>query len=606
MLIQLPLFCRAALHLPDSLIKAGKKILYNDPREGISYLDSLLRQYPAISDSGKGVLNAHIGAGYAMTGDYDNAETRMIAAIRQLPDCPTRIYVMRNLASLYGAKSLFDKADSIFNALLKSIPDDAGQHNLKASLFSEYSQIFSDRGQNSVAIDLLKRGLAYCYKSPTPDSLTVGIIRAKLAKIYFSLENYAMASLELERAVAMADPDKNLHNYCTATLGFAHSLIEQGDPAKAAPWLKKAQESCRRLDNTELTGYAQMLYGCYYDLTGFPDQALDRFGSAYDLLKENRSAYLVDCATAWIGFLVRNGNYARAGVVISDPVLDSIVSEQIPSQLLKYKLACLPVIERLYPGEKTNRAFREIITLQDTVSRIKLDQSLVDSRAEFRMMEQEREKKRLEQQNTLLHQENKIRNGQILFSITSTLAAFFIIMYLVVRHRNRIMKQTMELDQTREEVMLKENLLKMEAELRSMRERVIEQQKQELRTSVSEIEQLRNEIGKLSDTNQKELEELFSRHLTDARGRISLEQFLQQFNSIFPRFFQNLALAYPGLSSADFQFCAMVRMNFSVKDISSILNIEPKSTYTKKYRIEEKMNLPKGIGLEQAVFAVAG
>ena len=61
---------------------------------------------------------------------------------------------------------------------------------------------------------------------------------------------------------------------------------------------------------------------------------------------------------------------------------------------------------------------------------------------------------------------------------------------------------------------------------------------------------------------------------------------------------------FPGLSTSDLQFCALLKMNYPIKDISTILNIEQKSTYTKKYRIEEKMKLSDTSSLEQVVFGV--
>lgn len=599
-----PIFCVAKNDITDSLINSGKKILNSDPHQGIQYLEALLQRNPKIPVSKKGLINAAIGSGYAMMGDYNNAESHMLSASKQLNGHPSQFYALRNLAAVYTLTASYRRADSLFRLLIKNIPEVPAQYGLKASLMCEYSDVFSNQGQNTVAIDLLKRSITYCYKIRDIDSTTIGIIRAKLARIYFSLEKYSLASRELEIAISMTDPSKSLYNYCTTVLGLAHSLLEEQNPVKAAPWIKVGFESCHQLNNTELLGYAMMLYGCYYDLIQAPNQALDRFKAAFSMLREHKSSYLFDCATAYLNFLTRNGHYNQAAQLLKDPVLDSVMSNQIPPHVLKFKLAALPVIERLYSSDHAIRAYNEIIDLQDSVNRIKLSQSLIDSRAEFRMLEQEREKQRLEQQNMLLGQENDIRKGQVLLAIACSIAAFFIIMFLVVRYRNSSIKQKLELEQSRQELLSKDNMLKIEAELRSMREHIIEQQKQELRTSITEIEQLKNEIGQRSDANQQELEDLFARHLTDSRHRINLEQFLQRFNKIYPQFFQNLTQMFPGLSTSDLQFCALLKMNYPIKDISTILNIEQKSTYTKKYRIEEKMKLSDTSSLEQVVFGV--
>lgn len=591
---------------PDSLIRAGKSLLAQDPPKGIRYLDQLLRQYPGLSDSLRGIINSSLGSGYAMVGDLDSAKYHLQLAIKQLTDSTARIYAQKNLASVCLLQKDYGTADSIFTAVIEAIPENSVNNNLKAGLMGAHSNVFAVQGQNRMAIELLKRALMICQQAQKPDTITLSILRARLAEIYFNLENYGLAAAELEKVLDIISPERDLYSYTTASLGLAHSLLELKAPNKAGPWLQKGLAANRRLGNKELEGYGLMLYGCYYDLSGMQSKALDYFKSSYELLREKKSTYLLDCATAFLAFLSRNRMFERGRTVISDPVLDSIRQQQTPPQLLKYMRASLPVIEQLFPGERTTAFCKEIISLQDTVTRMKLEQSIVDSKAEFRMMEQEQEKKRLEQDNTILAQVNTVRNIQVSLAVIAALALVFIIMYLVVRHRGRSLKQQLEIEQTRQDAAYKEELLAMEVELRSMREKVIEQQKNELLSSVSEIEQLRSEIGKLSDTSQKAVEELFARHLTDNRGRISLEQFLQQFNMIFPKFFPALSKSYPSLSNADLQFCALIRMNFSIKDISAILHIEPKSTYKKKYRIEEKMELGENCSLEQLVFAVEG
>ena len=44
MLIQLPLFCSAAINLPDSLINEGNKILFHDPPRGILFMNTLIKK----------------------------------------------------------------------------------------------------------------------------------------------------------------------------------------------------------------------------------------------------------------------------------------------------------------------------------------------------------------------------------------------------------------------------------------------------------------------------------------------------------------------------------------------------------------------------------
>ena len=80
---------------------------------------------------------------------------------------------------------------------------------------------------------------------------------------------------------------------------------------------------------------------------------------------------------------------------------------------------------------------------------------------------------------------------------------------------------------------------------------------------------------------------------------------MTQFNALNPLFAQSLIKQFSKLSQADLQYCSLVRMNLTTKEIASLLNIEPRSIYVKKYRIMEKMGLSKDDDFERLIFEVA-
>jgi len=50
------------------------------------------------------------------------------------------------------------------------------------------------------------------------------------------------------------------------------------------------------------------------------------------------------------------------------------------------------------------------------------------------------------------------------------------------------------------------------------------------------------------------------------------------------------------------QFCILYRMNLSTKEISALLHVEPRSIYTKKYRIMDKLKLGKEDDFDKIIF----
>jgi DNA-binding CsgD family transcriptional regulator len=83
-----------------------------------------------------------------------------------------------------------------------------------------------------------------------------------------------------------------------------------------------------------------------------------------------------------------------------------------------------------------------------------------------------------------------------------------------------------------------------------------------------------------------------------------MESLLSQFNAVYPTFMSSLLKRYPVLSQSDLQFCTMIRMNLSTKEISSLFNIEQRSVYARKYRIMKKIGLNEDDNLESVLFAI--
>jgi tetratricopeptide (TPR) repeat protein/DNA-binding CsgD family transcriptional regulator len=75
------------------------------------------------------------------------------------------------------------------------------------------------------------------------------------------------------------------------------------------------------------------------------------------------------------------------------------------------------------------------------------------------------------------------------------------------------------------------------------------------------------------------------------------DEMIKKFKLLHPQFINKLNQDYPQLSKNDIEFCSLIRMNLSSKEISSILRITTDSVFTKKYRILKKLNLNKDIDL---------
>ncbi len=68
--------------------------------------------------------------------------------------------------------------------------------------------------------------------------------------------------------------------------------------------------------------------------------------------------------------------------------------------------------------------------------------------------------------------------------------------------------------------------------------------------------------------------------------------FLTRFQEVYPDFIEKLLDINEDLSGADLHLCAMIKLNFSSKEIAAYMSILHKSAQQKKYRLRKKLNVP--------------
>lgn len=69
------------------------------------------------------------------------------------------------------------------------------------------------------------------------------------------------------------------------------------------------------------------------------------------------------------------------------------------------------------------------------------------------------------------------------------------------------------------------------------------------------------------------------------------DDFNTHFESINKNFYTRIKQAFPSVSPGELRICALIKMNLSIKEMASILNISPDSVKTARYRLRKKLQL---------------
>jgi hypothetical protein len=71
------------------------------------------------------------------------------------------------------------------------------------------------------------------------------------------------------------------------------------------------------------------------------------------------------------------------------------------------------------------------------------------------------------------------------------------------------------------------------------------------------------------------------------------KEFYMQIEEIHKDFHLKLKTSFPDLTNLEKRLAGLLRLNLSTKEISTLLNISPKSVEVARYRLKKKMNLEK-------------
>jgi DNA-binding CsgD family transcriptional regulator len=129
----------------------------------------------------------------------------------------------------------------------------------------------------------------------------------------------------------------------------------------------------------------------------------------------------------------------------------------------------------------------------------------------------------------------------------------------------------------------------LEQELHAVKERelaALSLQMYQLQESLSsEIKSLE---AKSEDPNVKTLQKRFKSAM---KHKDYWKEFEMKFVQINPEFHKKLFAAFPQLTKKDLDFCALVRLNLSNKEIASLTQISYESVISKKYKLRKKMRI---------------
>lgn len=207
---------------------------------------------------------------------------------------------------------------------------------------------------------------------------------------------------------------------------------------------------------------------------------------------------------------------------------------------------------------------------------------------EIKLRELEREKIKKLEQEAEIHSLKSL----LLYITVIFLTILIFVIYRFLRTRYKAQKAAIKLENDIKLEKAKEVLEFKNKELTASTLQLIE--RDELLADLKE--RLKAQKG---GENGKEIGKLVT-HI-DINKSHNWDEFNARFISVNSKFYDNLMQSFPNLSQGDKKICALIKLNFSSKDMSRLLGISVESVHTTRYRLRKKLNLSRQDNLEDFV-----
>jgi DNA-binding CsgD family transcriptional regulator len=109
------------------------------------------------------------------------------------------------------------------------------------------------------------------------------------------------------------------------------------------------------------------------------------------------------------------------------------------------------------------------------------------------------------------------------------------------------------------------------------------------------LKELQKQVG-VGSEQMTSVRRLITNYKSANKSKKFLHEEMDEYNR---QFFVALRENYPSLSKTELNLAVFLRLKLSSKEISAFMNVEPKTINVYKYRMKQKMGLPKGVSVEE-------
>jgi len=367
---------------------------------------------------------------------------------------------------------------------------------------------------------------------------------------------------------------------------------KQGKPVKTSEALLEIDKAITLLQDFQNQGLISLALSKKAEILREMGKAKAEVAAIYEAAIKPGSSemdkYAIEIYSNYLSFLVEFRDWRRADLLLKEIENAGLNQSGYLPFPIKYYEAKAKILHATGKFEESNNNWQTVVQLKDSLANLRLSSVNIEMQEKYKsqILTKEVELEKL-RSGTL---EKAIKAERLNLFLALLLAGLVSLVTVQYVRKNRFKREQLQKLGEAQALLLKEQeLVKAAMELQKL---IIEEQQQQLLANALEIanqnEKIEAILEKAGGKSNAELSKLLKGLKSSGQYWESL---MLRFRHLNPHFMEALQARFPQLTQSEVEFCALVRLNLSFKDIGNLMQMSHKSVFTKKYRIAQKMKV---------------
>ncbi len=461
---------------------------------------------------------------------------------------------------------------------------------------SAQAGVYTSLGKYPGAIAAHQRALHIAEKEK--DTASMILEHAKIGTMYMRMESFEQAKKQFTIGMSLSDNYHNTNAYKTLLNSTASYYNRKRVFDSAEMYYLKGLETTKRLNKKDDLAGSYLNLGNLYCRKGQFDKGKANFDTALlifnELGLEANKAIVYNSYSTMYGVLGKQDSslhYAKKSLKIGRKTKNS---RRIKTSL--YRIAA--AYDKMGDYKSSLKYAKKFIFYNDSVTSAETRAKVAELEAKYEAAKKERNIIQLKAEQKA--QRDKEIKLWIVFVSIVIILVLLVFGIMQKRKKDRKLYEQKQLMHQKEKALaeaelekrkLKENELQNEIQYKSKQlttHALNMMQKNALMQEILDEIELLGKKGTDSKSATNKLKMLIKKNL---RSENDWELFKLYFEDVNKNFYQELAKINNELTSKDLKLCALLKLNMNIKESASVLNIEPASVKTARYKLRKKLNL---------------